>query len=466
MSQTYLTEVTPSRRGASPNAFDLADLLDVLDTYERAFPSPDLLVQDSFVLNAIEVLAYEPLAVDPLHPANWKIGKPNLELEVRLTARGKLAVDALPPEEKTHRSATLWIFNDFEEFPEPPRPGARPRFTCFELELEDLDIELRDPDMKVDPELALRRELVFSSYEYVVRQLARHFKCSVKKGLVCVGPTKRLYIRNMAVTENPVEYANLLGSDKGIRWHTRYLTLCRMEGVSPDELLSFFRLSIAPLKENEQALTLRQYLGKTAPEIPRRSYWSEPPPDDFSDVAPLLGALKVVAYSKAFPPLVDHPSPRIQDMLERVLKKNAPYGIHAFAQLYWTDDADIRKMLREHYPVLLIGELQGPKELVQEIRLLLEDEEVGRERAAPFLEALIPAIQKTWDEFGDIGSFAARMTKLARRCGFREPSELRDWAEANAPAIPEWVSAAKEKDVQRLASARVARKRSRSPESG
>lgn len=462
MSQTYLTEHKAPRRGRNPNEFDLADLLDVIDIYERAFPTSDILVQDSFVLNAIEVLAYEPLAAMPLHPLNWKIGKPNLELEARLTAKGKLALDALPTEEKVQRTAAGWLFEDFESFPGAPRPGARPRFTCFELELEDLEIELRDPGMKVDAELAVRRELVFSSYEYLVRKLALHFNCSVKTGLVCVGPAKRMYIRNMTVADNPVEYANLLTANRGVRWHTRYLTLCKMEGVSPDELLAFFRASLARLAEGEQENALRQYLGKKPLEKPEQYYWHRVSKSAYNEMEPLLGALKVVAHSKAFPPLVDHPSTVVEEVLELVIRKNAPAGIIAFAKLYWMDEADVRKILREYYPRLLLLELTEPKTIVQEINVLLTDVENGLERAVPFLEALVPAIQKEWETFGDVGSFSVRMGKLARRCGFKEAHELQTWAKDHAPKVTDWLVLSRQKDTQRLADARNARKRARS----
>jgi hypothetical protein len=462
MSQTYLTEHKRDRRGRESNDFDMADLLDVVDRYESAFPTSDARVQDSFVLNALEVLTYEPLAQEPLHPLNWKTGKPGLELEIRLTSKGTVALDALTPEEKTQHTQSGWSFSDFERFPLPSRPGARPRFTCFELELEDLGIEMRDPAMRVDAELAVRRELIFSSYEYVVRRLSQHFNCSVKTGLVCVGPSRRLYIRNMTVTENPVEYANLLAASHGVRWHTRYLTLCKLEGVSPDELLAFFRSSIAHLKEEEQEGTLRQYLGKAEPDKRTRYSW-QVPKDEPTELTPLLGALKVVAYSKAFPPLVDHPSPKVCDLLERVLHKHTPHGIAAFAQLYWMDEFDVRKMLREYYPQLLIGELAELKEYFQEIKTLLKDTECGVERAQPFLAALLPAIQKEWAALGDTEAFPARRGKLARRCGFRELHELHAWAKDNAPAVVEWLATGQQAHEQKKAEARRSRKNSVTP---
>lgn len=458
MSQSYLTEHKSDRRGRNGNEFDMADLLDVIDTYESAFPTSTALVQDSFVLNALEVLAYEPLALETLHPLNWKIGKPSLELEVRLTSKGTIALDALTPEDKTQHTKNGWSFNDFESFPLPSRPGTRPRLTCFELELEDLSIEMRDPTMRVDAALATRRELVFSSYEYLVRHLSQHFGCNVKTGLVCVGPSKRLYIRNMAVTDNPVEYANLLTASHGVRWHTRYLTLCKLEGVSPDDLLAFFRSSLASLKEDEQEPALRAYLGKGEPQRASRYYW-QAPENQPTELTSLLGALKVVAYSKAFPPLVDHPSPKVEELLERVLSENAPRGIDAFAQLYWMDEADVRKILREHYPRLLIAELEGSKDIVREIRTLLADAELGPERAKPFVDALLPALQKEWESQEGTDSFPVRRSKLGRRCGFKDVYELHSWAKENAPAVVAWLVREQDAHEQQKVEARKARKR-------
>ena len=462
MSQSYLTEHGSDRRGRIRNDFDMADLLDVIDSYESAFPNADALVQDSFVLNALEILSYEPLALEPLHPLNWKIGKPSLELEVRLTSKGTLALDALTPEGKTQHTPRGWSFNDFESFPLPSRPGARPRLTCLELELEDLAIEIRDPAMRVDAALAARRELVFSSYEYLVRQLSLHFECSVQTGLVCVGSAKRLYLRNMAVTENPVEYANLLTANHGVRWHTRYLTLCKLEGVGPDELLAFFRSSIAPLKDDEQEAALRQYLGKAEP--PKLRHW-ETPRNEATELTPLLGALKVVAYSRAFPPLVNHPSAKVEELLERVLSKNAPRGIAAFAKLYWMDEADVRKILREYYPRLLLAELDGGKDVIQEISTLLKDAELGAERARPFVEALLPTLQQEWDVLRRTATFPEARTELGRRCGFKDVYELHGWAKEHAPAVAAWLVTEQEAHEQQKIEAREARKgRKRNPE--
>jgi hypothetical protein len=301
------------------------------------------------------------------------------------------------------------------------------------LTLEELAPELRDPNMKADPEGAHKRKLVFACYQFVLQRLSVHFKCRIQTGLVSLGTQARLLLRKMTVAENPVEQANLLPGGHSVRWHTRYLALCEKAGVSPDELLAFYKKSLANVGDTERLSLLADFQGKP------RSRYEYRPHGDTSFTRTLLGALTVVANAKAFPPLINHPSEKLEEMFSSIVAHERFLdGASAIANLYFLEKGEIHELLREHYPKVLVASFTHLPDLRKEVEYFH-----SKEPGAPLvLEALQmkleDALYEAWEQLPS-KTRGVRRRQLASRFGLYGFESLLEWARQYCPQATEWL---------------------------
>lgn len=217
-----------------------------------------------------------------------------------------------------------------------------------------------------------------------------------------------------------------LVSPAPFQWHTRYLSLCAEAGLAPEVLFTFYRAKLQWEKPGAQVPTLEAFVSENRVA------------GTVVDVERLLNTVKVVAHPKAFPPLVNHPSQQLDDLFDRVITKGHPHGVQALADLYWMEEADVMTMLREHYPHLVFRELSDPQDLLDEIKHFIDKVEDGEQKAEPFHEQALAAVEECWGHL-EAPQWQTKLDKLGRQCGFDSMADFRQWADEHVPAVSDWL---------------------------
>lgn len=333
MTQEYLTQP----RDVRPHA-----LLKALEEYEQAHLGTESDVQDAFSAMALRCLTFEPLANPPLHPEAWRVVRPRLELSVRLTSEGTLDFQASPWPEKTQRiGAIRWQMEDFVAFPQENGQTKFPQVSLLSLDLEDLRFELRDPDLAVTEAATFRRRLLFACYEFVISRLAVHFECRIRTALFCFGTHSKLMIRDVAHQGDYLQSTDLKSEPERFEWHSRYLALCKTNGVGPAELLAFYEKFIADLPEHERSTTFRQFLG----EGRHLSKGTD-------ELLPILG---VLTHPHQIPPLINHPSNDVESFLKQQTAQAEFDAMDSIAAVYCLERSEMFELMAAHYPSVLVA---------------------------------------------------------------------------------------------------------------
>jgi len=394
-------------------------------------------VQDAFSVNALRALSYEPMENNTLNASNWRKLDAALDVNVRLTGKGRLAMDVSPWPERYQRYPGGLVFEDFAHFERLDNGKHTPLETVFELELDELYTELRDPDMTVDPAATHKRRLVFHCYEHVLQRLARHFVVRVPTTLICLGAECRLLIRKTTLPDNPVEQALPAGTPD-IRWHAEYLQLCEKASVAPEELLAFFKNTLLQQAEDERVTLLAEYLGTS--DHARRRFRGYRGSADAS-TSRLLGALAVVASPESFPPLTGHPSEAVEKHLRRMVKSKPSYrdGVDVIAERYCLGDAHIRDMLRLHYPAVLVKAVSSPADLRIELEYFVKEHSHQSRVIEELWQRILEALGQEWtaDSQSSPGVLKRRLAKI---CGLQGFDALQQWAQQYAPDMVPWLN--------------------------
>lgn len=394
--------------------------------------------QDSFSFGALRALAFESLAHPSLHPEKWKKLNAGLDISVRLTKKGRLALDVSPWPERCNfaTGAKNERFEDFIDFPGDEEARGRPTCTLFELPLDELKSELRGAGVNPDAAAISARRLVHLSYDHVLRSLARHFEVRVQTALLCLGDECQLLLRKMSSLANQVERPQCWAP--AISWHGNYLARCMQAGVAPDELLELYTASLLPLSESARLKFLRQYLGNPPALVVRRGRGrgNRVGPDPTER---LLRTLTVVASPNVFPPLVDNPSKSVEKHLLQLVTSTPLAGIAIIAEQYCLDLLDVQALVRQHYPEVLLATLVS----VPDIRTELEYLVAKRPDLVSIIDELQQRIQlclsKIWDESSD-ESLTSRKRKLSRAAGFSSFQATKTWSEQYAQPMLFWLN--------------------------
>lgn len=389
-------------------------------------------VQDSFSFGALRAMAFEPLENPALHPENWKKLNAGLDVSVRLTDKGSLAIEVSPWAERDNRSSGPHRFVDFVAFPGQGSGRAGATGTIFEIQLDEVNLELRYASKDPDATAVNKRRLVFLSYEQVLNCLARHFDVRVQRALLCLGAECRLLIRTMATLDNPVERAQPWAAD--IEWHGNYLALCDKASVAPDELLEFFKTSLQPLGESLREGVLRQYLGKPA----QRGYHSRGQRGTSDSTLELLRSLTVVGSPSAFPPLVGHPSQQIEALLLQMVKGTPHNGVKAIAEQYCIEAPDALHMLRQHYPNVLLEGLLSPADMRLELEYFVNERPDLLSIIEELQQRILLHLDRAWNLPGG-NQRGVKRKKLGTACGLTGFQELTGWAQQYSPVITRWL---------------------------
>lgn len=388
-------------------------------------------VQDSFSFDVVRALSFEPLSNPVLHPENWRKLNAGLEISVRLTAKGALAIEARPWVERCKGSSSKRQFEDFVEFSVLDGNAC----TVFEIQLDELRTEMRGASMRSDEATIAKRKLVYLCYEHVLQRLARHFSVRVQTALLCLGDECRLMIRKMGVLENVVERVQPWPDE--INWHRKYLALCEGAAVAPDELLAFFKASIEPLSEDRRLSILRQYLGKPVQSGQRRGQRGAA--EDSSLV--LLRSLTVVANPDKIPPLTNHPSARVEKYLLHVISSMQVPRVGAIAHHYCIDDSEVRALLRTHYTKVLMETLVLARDMVAELEYFINEHPEMPGIINEIQERLLSELKRQWDQGSQDGvAVGVRKKSLCKMSGFSSFKALTSWSQGQVPILLPWLS--------------------------
>lgn len=390
-------------------------------------------VEDSFSFGAMRALAFEPLAHPSLHPEKWKKLNAGLDVSVRLTKKGRLAIDVAPWKERCNLAARQGRFEDFVSFQGDEDAPDRPTCTLFELPLDELKSELRGASVSLEAAAVSARRLVHLSYDHVLRNLASHFQVRVQTALLCLGEECRLLLRKMSSLENPVERPNRWPD--AISWHGKYMTLCMQAGVAPDELLELYEGLLQPLNESARLTVLRQYLGNPAP-AGRRGRGSQVVRDS---VAELLRALTVVASPDAFPPLIGHPCVQVQKHLLQLAQAAPLAGASAIADHYGLERPDVLDLVRQHYPKVLLATLASPADMRAELEYFVGERPDQHRLIDEMQQRLLLRLGRAWDQAGN-GDVGVRKRMLGKLVGFASFQALKEWASQYAPPMMYWLN--------------------------
>jgi hypothetical protein len=255
MSQEYLTR--------EPTLIRHREVLRLLDALENASTAGEG-VANVMAATAMHCLSTQLLERETLHPTNWRVARPALVVNARLTNDTALALEARPWPERVEHTPERWTFLDFAYFP-LNEPLNEPRLTVCELELGALARELHDSDLPVNPDAALSRKLLFAVYEFLVERLAWHFACRVEAPLVCVGRgdgnAVRLFLRRHVEPDGDVPL-NGRPVESEPDFPAAYRARCRQVGVNPDELLALHNACLVGRPEAEQLKALADFLGR------------------------------------------------------------------------------------------------------------------------------------------------------------------------------------------------------------
>lgn len=392
--------------------------------------------QDSFSFGAVRALAFEPLAHPSLHPEKWKKLNAGLDISVRLTKKGRLAIDVAPWRERCNLAARKDRFEDFVNFPGDEDAPDRPTCTLFELPLDELKSELRGAGANLEPAAVSARRLVHLSYEHVLRILARHFQVRVQTALLCLGDECRLHLRKMSSLENQVEQPQRWSS--AFSWHGRYLALCAQAGVAPDELLELYQVSLQPLSESGRLAYIRQYLGNPSTPVVRRGRGrtSQAVPDPTTE---LLRALTVVASPAAFPPLIEHPSKAVEKQFLQMLRAAPLAGAPIIAEQYCVEVSDVQQLLRQHYPTVLLATLVSPLDMREELEYFMGNRADQLKVIDELQQRILLNLGREWDKT-TLEDLASRKRKLGKLVGFSSFQALKEWAQQYAAPMMYWLN--------------------------
>jgi hypothetical protein len=395
-------------------------------------------VQDSFSFGARRALAFEPLAHASLHPENWKKLWARLDVSVRLTKKGLLALDISPWPEYCNLAARAANdrFEDFVEFQSDEDVPGRPTCTLFELPLDELKSELRGAGVNRDAAAISARRLVHLSYDHVLRNLARHFEVRVQTALLCLGDECNLLLRKIGGLENQVERPQRWAP--AISWHGQYVPLCTQAGVAPDELLELYTATLQPLTESGRLSFLRQYLGKPpAPVVRRgRGRGSQAVPDP---TRTLLRTLTVVASPDVFPPLMDHPSKSVEKHLLQLVTSTPLSGVATIAEQYCLDLPNVQNLVRQYYPEVLLATMVSASGIRAELEYTVAEHPDRVGLIGELQQRILLRLGQDWDE-ASCEAPATRKRKLGRAAGFSSFQAMMDWAQKYAPPLQAWLN--------------------------
>ena len=416
------------------------EALKAIYEYQRTVAKAGQSVDDEVVWRAVECLALEPAANETLHPLNWRIRKPRLDIIATITPMRHFCVFVSPWRESLGNALragnAVRDGDDFITFPFLAEAPGYPRLRFLDLPLGDVG---RYPNQlsgsaELDGRLALQRRIVGCIYEHTVKRLAALFECRMREILVSFGDQNFLETRRVGADGETAERADLITYDEA-RWHPMLQPLCKQFGVEVDKILVFYREHLAQLEhEQRQRKMLEDYLGKGG------YYRSRREKNKVLDTTGLLKVLCVACDPATYPPLVAGESERFQSVLASTASETPEGKWVLLAQSYGIDKDQVIDLMRAMDPSAFAELSHGGAALKVEIDFLAATDMLGSARHAQYDERLQKALAATLERAKREGQQQASDKRLLAQCaGVRSYTALQSWAAANAPQTAAWL---------------------------